>query len=61
MKNLKQVLTENFYTYLTYDQAGNTKFQSPFSDNSDYHNKLKIDSERMAEIAINEVKKNKNL
>ena len=47
MENLKQVLTENFYTYLIYDQVGNTKFESPFSDNS-------------AEIAVHKLKKFKN-
>ena len=61
MENLKEVLTENFYTYLTYDQVGNTKWQSPFSDNSDYHSKVRRDSERMAEIAVHELNKFKNV
>jgi hypothetical protein len=60
MENLKEVLTENFYTYLNYDQVGNTKWQSPFSDNSDYHSKVRRDSERMAEIAVHKLKRIKN-
>lgn len=60
MENLKEVLAENFYTYLTYDQVGNTKFESPFSDNSDYHDRVRKDSERMAEIAIHKLKMFKN-
>ena len=60
MENLKEVLAENFYTYLTYDQVGNTKFESPFSDNSDYHDRVRRDSERMAEIAVHKLNKFKN-
>ena len=56
----EEVLTENFYTYLTYDQVGNTKWQSPFSGNSDYHSKVRRDSERMAEIAVRKLKRIKN-
>ena len=52
MKNLKELLTERFYTYLTYDQVKNLKFQSPFTDNSDYHRRVREDAERMADIAI---------
>ena len=52
MKNLKESLTERFYTYLTYDQVKNLKFQSPFTDNSDYHRRVREDAERMADIAI---------
>lgn len=52
MKNLKESLTESFYTYLTYDQVKSLKFQSPFTDNSDYHRRVRKDAERMADIAI---------
>ena len=55
MKNLKELLTERFYTYLTYDQVKNLKFQSPFTDNSDYHRRVREDAERMAELAIHEL------
>lgn len=60
MENLKEVLAENFYTYLIYDQVGNTKWQSPFNDNSDYHSKVRRDSEGMAEIAVHKLKMFKN-
>ena len=60
MENLKEVLAENFYTYLIYDQVGNTKFESPFSDNSEYHSRVRRDSERMAEIAVHKLNKFKN-
>lgn len=60
MENLKEVLAENFYTYLIYDQVGNTKLESPFSDNSDYHDRVRRDSERMAEIAVHELNKFKD-
>ena len=56
MENLKKLLTENFYTYLVYDQVGSTKFQSPFSDNSHYHNRVRRDSEMMANIAVTKLK-----
>jgi hypothetical protein len=61
MENLKEVLTERFYTYLIYDQVGNTNWQSPFIDNSDYHSKVRRDSEMMAEIAVHKLNKFKNV
>ena len=54
---MKKLLTERFYDALIYDQVSSTKWQSPFSDNSDYHNRVRKDVERLAEIAINELKK----
>ena len=54
---MKKLLTERFYDALIYDQVSSTKWQSPFSDNSDYHNRVRKDAERLAEISINELKK----
>ena len=54
---MKKLLTERFYNALVYDKVTSTKWQSPFSDNSDYHNRIKKDAERLAQIAINELKK----
>jgi len=49
---MKKLLTERFYNALVYDQVASTKWQSPFSDNSDYHNRVRKDAERLANIAI---------
>lgn len=54
---MKKLLTERFYNALVYDQFASTKWQSPFSDNSDYHNRVRKDAERLSQIAINELKK----
>ncbi len=54
---MKKLLTERFYNVLIYDQVANTKWQSPFSDNSDYHNRVRRDAEKLAQIAINQLKK----
>jgi hypothetical protein len=53
---MKKLLTERFYDALIYDQVSSTKWQSPFTDNSEYHKRVRKDAERLAEIAINELK-----
>lgn len=57
MKKKKEVLAESFYNYLTYDQAVSTKWQSPFSDNSDYHNMIRKVADKMADVAMHEFRR----
>jgi hypothetical protein len=57
MKNSKEVLVQRFYNYLIYDQVGRTEFINPFSSNSEQHERIMKDAERMAELAINEINK----
>jgi hypothetical protein len=56
MKNSKEKLAQTFYNFLIYDQVGRLEWVKPFSDNSEQHERIKKDADRMAEIAINELK-----
>jgi hypothetical protein len=49
---MKKLLTETFYNYLIYDQVSRTDFVNPFSSNSELHERIMKDAERMANIAI---------
>ena len=48
----KQELVEAIYTYLSMDQKADDRWHSPGPDNTDYWRKVKIDSEKLADIAI---------
>lgn len=56
MKKLKQTLAQRFYTYLCYDQVSDERFHSPSPDNNEHWNRVKKDTDRLADIAIKELK-----
>ena len=57
MKELKETLTKRFYTYLCYDQKSDLRFHDPSPNNKDYWDRVKKDAYRLAEIAIEDFKK----
>ena len=59
MKDSKEKLARAFYTFLIYDQAGRLDFINPFSSNSAQHERIKKDADRMADIAISELQREK--
>ena len=48
----KEQLAEAIYNYLAYDQKADERWHSPSPKNEEYWNKVKIDSERIADIAL---------
>ena len=60
MKDSKEKLARAFYTFLIYDQfVGRLDFINPFSSNSAQHERIKKDADRMADIAISELQREK--
>lgn len=59
MKNKKEVLARSFENYLLYDQVMDTSWRNPFSSSSgdEKRRRIKRDAEKMAELAIHELKR----
>jgi hypothetical protein len=61
MKTLKETLTQRFYTYFCYDQVASRRFEDPSPSNAAHWERVRKDAERMADIAVKEIKELPNL
>jgi hypothetical protein len=57
MKKQKELLARSFETYLLYDQIMDTSWRNPFSGGAEKRRRIKRDAEKMAELAIHELRR----